>query len=1687
MSTNNIAMIILTGGFGTHLNAANVGAGAKKPDGSFNTSGTVIGIAQTTHSVVEFATIGSSAAKHMPIAGGILGLLGVIDSGRNIYDAKEKGTPIQQSDIAGVVGGVAAMIGTGAALITVGGAFIPLVVTVGTIATVVGVAASAYQLVAGAAGWKVDVDRNVTPLPVIDDGTRSIVTSGDSTTDQIIKGVANAIDTMNKAGMEIDRIAEVIGQAIGQLASELGSGALGAALDVNKNLDDIMTQIYERWTLSRSVDPLILDLDGDGIETIALSANIHFDHDLSGFAEQSGWVGRDDALLVRDLDGDGKITSGAELFGDHTRLGNGELAATGFAALADLDANRDGVLDVNDEAFASLRLWQDSNSNGITDAGELIDLNTAGVKTLNARFSDTNQTDAAGNTLRQLGSYVAADGSTRSLGDVWFTMNTMRSVALTELPLSAAIARLPELPGMGNTLSLRQAAAQDASGSLKRRIESIMTLTDPTARRAAFDELLLSWSGGDRRAVNSRGNFINGRILYALESLTGLAWPGGGNPANAATAQSILAIWQDLGDRLFLRWEVQTSYKDDLKQFGLAWNMSSNNFMPDAMPLVASLKQAMLSAPDTTRMHLLSLGDTLRQLGDHGRPYLDALHRAGQQDESELGKLLRSTGTPGALMRGSGEDDNLSGDGNDNFMIGGDGDDKLYGNAGNDTLIGGKGNDQLQGGTGNDTYFFNQGDGVDTISDGDYVDGNLDTLRLGAGITPSGTVLARVGNHLTLTWGTDAVTLEDYFSGNYYRIEKIVFDDGTTWAYSDLASRLTQTGTSGNEYWTGLRDQSNRMNGMAGNDSLSGGQLADIIDGGDGNDDLHGYAGNDTLVGGNGNDTLEGDAGDDSLSGGKGNDRLQGNAGNDTYFFNQGDGVDTISDGDYVDGNLDTLRLGAGITPSGTVLARVGNHLTLTWGTDAVTLEDYFSGNYYRIEKIVFDDGTTWAYSDLASRLTQTGTSGNEHWTGLRDQSNRMNGMAGNDSLSGGQLADIIDGGDGNDNLHGYAGSDTLIGGKGNDRLQGDAGNDTYFFNQGDGVDTISDGDYVDGNLDTLRLGAGITPSGTVLARAGNHLTLTWGTDAVTFEDYFSGSYYHIEKIVFDDGTTWAYSDLASRLTQTGTSGNEYWTGLRDQSNRMNGMAGNDSLSGGQLADIIDGGDGNDDLHGYAGNDTLVGGNGNDTLEGDAGDDSLSGGKGNDRLRGNAGNDTYFFNQGDGIDTISDGDYMTGNLDTLRLGAGINPSATVLARAGDQLTLTWGTDAISIENYFSGSAYHIEKIVFDDGTIWAHSDLASRLTQTGTAGNEYWTGLRDQSNRMNGMAGNDSLSGGQLADTIDGGDGNDNLYGYAGSDTLIGGDGNDFLNGDAGEDTLSGGKGNDRLRGEAGNDTYFFNQGDGVDTISDGDYVDGNLDTLRLGAGINPSGTVIARVGNHLTLTWGTDAVTLEDYFSGTYYRIEKIVFDDGTTWAYSELASRLTQTGTSGNEYWTGLRDQSNRMNGMAGNDSLSGGQLADTIDGGDGNDNLYGYAGSDTLIGGDGNDILNGDAGEDTLSGGKGNDRLRGEAGNDTYFFNQGDGVDTISDFDGRTGLDTLTFGSGITSDRLGFSHVGNNLEISVLGTADKVIIENWYISSSYQVERISTADNVTITNTALERLIQPMAGAGASPLNTAVMPLV
>ena len=80
-------------------------------------------------------------------------------------------------------------------------------------------------------------------------------------------------------------------------------------------------------TATDTRSPLVIDLDGDGVETTTVESGVYFDHDDNGFAEKSGWVGKDDGLLVRDINGNGQIDNGTELFGNNSVLSSGQKAA----------------------------------------------------------------------------------------------------------------------------------------------------------------------------------------------------------------------------------------------------------------------------------------------------------------------------------------------------------------------------------------------------------------------------------------------------------------------------------------------------------------------------------------------------------------------------------------------------------------------------------------------------------------------------------------------------------------------------------------------------------------------------------------------------------------------------------------------------------------------------------------------------------------------------------------------------------------------------------------------------------------------------------------------------------------------------------------------------------------------------------------------------------------------------------------------------------------------------------------------------------------------------------------------------------------------------------------------------------------------------------------------------------------
>ncbi|NMG35399.1 RTX toxin [Azoarcus sp. TTM-91] len=890
----------------------------------------------------------------------------------------------------------------------------------------------------------------------------------------------------------------------------------------------IRTELTNHFNQAQTTtSPLILDLDGDGVETTALTNGVFFDHDGNGFAEQSGWVGKDDGLLVLDRNGNGSIDGGSELFGNNTTLANGNKAANGFAALRELDSNLDGVIDANDAAYASLRVWKDADGDGITDEGELLPLEEAGVARIALNYTNTATTDANGNQHLQTGSFTRADGTTATVTDVWFQSDLANTLDTHLVAISDEIAALPDVVAFGNVHDLRQAMARDESGQLQALVEQFVQETDVGARHELVVQIIYRWTGvqnidPESRTAEPYGNYIgDARKLEALEAFLGEeyfgTWCNGiqADPSNphSKAAPLLLQAFTELADYVYSQLMLQTHFSPLLNLLdikiegdGLGWDVSA---------LVAVLREQ--SEADQT-LGLLTLQEFFHALESAGSEAAGAIHAALRAAGSVQGSTFDICLAEGGkeLVIGSDASDQISGDSSNNTILAGDGNDSLsgndgndtlYGQAGNDTLNGGNGddtlyggdggdwlyggngsdvldggadNDRLYGGAGNDTYLFGHGDGDDVIaSEYDASSGKHNVLQFKDGVAPEEVSVRRSGNSLVLTLAgsTDRVTVNDFFLGDnpsnaYNSVQSVRFADGTVWAQSDLVERA--------------------LAGTDGADSLVGTVAADMLNGGAGNDTVNGGNGDDTLYGGDGGDWLYGGNGSDVLDGGADNDRLYGGAGNDTYLFGHGDGDDVIaSEYDASSGKHNVLQFKDGVAPEEVSVRRSGNSLVLTLAgsTDRVTVNDFFLGDnpsnaYNSVQSVRFADGTVWAQSDLVERA--------------------------------------LAGTDGADSLVGTVAADMLNGGAGNDTLNGGRGNDTYLFARTGGQDTLYDYDTTTGNTDVLAFGADIAADQLWFQRNGNNLDISiiGTTDKVTVSNWYVSNAYHVEQLKTADGLT---------------------------------------------------------------------------------------------------------------------------------------------------------------------------------------------------------------------------------------------------------------------------------------------------------------------------------------------------------------------------------------------------------------------------------------------------------------------------------------------------------------------------------------------------------------------------------------
>jgi len=1099
-------------------------------------------------------------------------------------------------------------------------------------------------------------------------------------------------------------------------------------------------------------DPLVLDLDGDGVEVTKMGfgtdrSMVYFDMDNDGFAERTAWATGGDGLLALDKNGNGKIDNQGELFGNTNTL------ADGFLNLKQYDSNADNKITSADGQFANLRVWVDADKDGQTDAGELKTLADLKITQINLGATILSNVSNNENTVAATSSFVM-NGVTKTISEVWFRNDAMDTRYLGDVTLDVRTLFLPTLKGFGNLKDLHVAMSQDtALLTLVQNFTagwSTKKFGNPTALNNEVRAILYKWAGVDTVVDGSRGTFIDAKILSFMEALTGE--PYGSNstlgftqPSHAVHVPPVMNAFEIAFDSLKAHLLTQAG-AGSLFVAAPVYNIASGDLSAGELSLSAinALRTEALTLDSSARGGFWSsVGEYVLNVRDKASlstAEVNALNSAivdsgiGQTWESVSNAVL-------AQYPSSYRATNLS-----DYVLGGQGNDGLNGLAGDDVIGGLAGNDNLSGGAGSDTYKFSVGDGVDIIYE---ESGAADVVLMGAGITAANIRFEKSSYDLNIYYGTsDKITLYSQFyddmrgSSSCDEVETLKFADGST---INLKSGLTFTGTTAA-------------------DSVVGTSMADSLVGLGGADGFSGYGGDDVLIGGTGNDTLS------------------GGAGSDTYKFSVGDGVDIIYE---ESGAADVVLMGAGITAANIRFEKSSYDLNIYYGTsDKITLYSQFyddmrgSSSCDEVETLKFADGST---INLKSGLTFTGTTAA-------------------DSVVGTSMADSLVGLGGADGFSGYGGDDVLIGGTGNDTLSGGAGSDTYKFSVGDGVDTISE---ESGTADVVLMGAGITAANIRFEKSSYDLNIYYGTsDKITLSSQFyddmrgSSSCDEVETLKFADGST---INLKSGLTFTGTAAADSVVGTT-MADSLVGLAGNDSLSGGAGNDTLIGGDGNDYMDGGLGVDTasyagtsvgvtvsllttaaqntvgagtdtltgienLLGSSYNDTLTGDANANTIEGGLGNDTLNGGAGVDTASYAGTSVGVTVS----LLTTVAQNTVGAGTDTLTGIENLLGSSYndTLTGDANANTIEGGLGNDTLNggagVDTVSYSKATAAVTVDLSLATSQnTVGAGSDLLSNFEN----IFGSAFADTLKGNAGANVISSGSGNDTLYGGLGADSF---------------------------------------------------------------------------------------------------------------------------------------------------------------------------------------------------------------------------------------------------------------------------------------------------------------------------------
>ncbi|MCI4661101.1 MAG: AHH domain-containing protein [Neomegalonema sp.] len=1370
-------------------------------------------------------------------------------------------------------------------------------------------------------------------------------------------------------------------------------------------------------------DPLVIDLDGDGLETSALSySRARFDLDLDGFAELTGWVRADDGILALDYSGNGVIDDISELFGSADQ--------PGFEALAALDENGDGVIDAADSAYGMLQIWRDLDQDGISDEGELTGLAASGIAALSLSHSALDEQTNSGHTRTGLGTVTLSDGTIRALHEMSFPVDEQQTRYLGDTTIADFAAALPEVKGFGQLTDLRLAASKDLGvWQALQALDGALDTPDLSALIEATDPLLRAW------AKAAPGAAVATPVLFAQ-----------GVPVEHAIWQA--EGWQRADGSALLDAQGDPITTQDLSGVSLATGWAATPLWPGAE------REALPFAELAVFDHPFAEDDYALWLADAGL-WVSALdyERAGGDlnaliwpSDPDLASFvaaytdIRDITAAGVTyidaelidfaarihgLEAAGLQALLPGENGAAPAIGGEqGADLLH-------LIG----EVIEEQKARIAVRLAAQDELAEFFTGLPYDPVTDSFRAATSgeLRPLFTAIFDAA---------PSDGLEAYLAG-WASLLPVVYADFNHKGAAPLTSGMLTANLLAAHASSTLPLSFAETAAALGIDT---GKLHLEAD-------LGGNASGDAMDAGHAEGQI--------FVLGAGDSRFDGGQGTDVYIVGPDWGSDVIDDREapFTDRGGDTLRFAAA-TAADLEVSRDGLDLVFTHRDtgDMLRIVDQFEGRLPGLEgdedfsfdtgvaEIIFADGELWMAYEIADAVSAADPNAS--------------------TVTGTPSADVIRGG---------AGDDILIGGR---------DGDIYEFNAGDGHDIIRESNdaVTQIHLDSITFG-GLNARDALFRRipGGQDLEISFASgEVLTIENQFQSANTgvagvvwgeRIELFFFDDIGVMTFDDIAERtLSDAKTAGDDTILGIH----------GRDLLDGGAGDDLLIGGPGDDTYvfaRGY-GTDTIR--EGHDSALGVKSDVLTE--AGNDRVEFGANiapedllaerlsrtdlalrlpgldgapddllvleqqytltasglfepmflNQVEWFEFADGT-TLSEADIRAHAL-AAQVGSGriegfdaadtLSGSAAdeVLAGFGSSDTYIWGVGAgnDTIEEDKINILYEDEDRIVFDGLAEADVSLSragDALVITITATGETLTIAHQFHREAIGGYWN-AVERFEFTDAVLSFD--DVALGM-----VIGGAGDDTISGSTSNETFIGGEGDDLLQGDGGSDTYIWGYEQGSDTIHDyrRDVLLEDVDRVVF-EGIASDAVAVARSGNDLIFTLGDEStLTIKDHYErytagGSWRAVEEFVFTDQTRTAADYAPETMP----------------------------IDGSEDAETLTGTD-----YG----------------------ETLYSGGGDDRMEGAGGSDIYMWGAGHGDDRI--LDDRKQLaweaeDRVEF-IDLTPSEISIARENDDLILTITATGESLTIEKNFrpnIDYWYGVETIHFADGTIWDRAALEQML-------------------